>query len=129
MATAVLGAPLLLGGVASGAEATVTFSATLPVRATNWNQNVSLPRFNAALGELRAVDLTIDARMDASLRIENLAPSPATLATRVSATVAVARPGPTGTTISNDWRRESTDAGSAANTPLDPSAIKNPRRS
>ena len=44
-----LGAPLVLGRRGrTRAEATVTFSVTLPVRATDWTDNVTLPRFDAA---------------------------------------------------------------------------------
>jgi large repetitive protein len=99
LATAVLGAPLVLGTAAHAAEATVTFSDTLPMRTTDWQRNITIARFNPALGELRSVDLTINARVDGTVGVENLAGVAASLTTRLSATVAVARPGATGTTI------------------------------
>ena len=69
------------------------------MRATDWQRTVTLPRFDPALGELRAVDLTIDARLDGTMGVENLAATAASLTTRLSATVAVARPGAAGATI------------------------------
>lgn len=99
LVTAILGAPLVLGDVAYGAEDTVTFSDTVPVRLTDWTDTVTLPRFDPALGDLRAVDLSIDAHLDATMYLENLADTSASLATRLSAQVVASRPGPGGSAI------------------------------
>jgi hypothetical protein len=99
LATALFAAPLVLGSPAGAAEDTVTYSVTVPVRPTDWTDSVGFPRFDAALGELRSVDVTIAAHLDATMRIENLTSLPQSLTTRLSATVTLSRPGPAGTTI------------------------------
>lgn len=60
---------------------------------------MSIPRFDPVLGELREVDVTIDGHLDATLHVENLAAAPATLTSRLSALVTVARPAPGGAVI------------------------------
>lgn len=95
LATAAFAAPFVapLAPPAGGAEATVTYAAVLPARATDWTDVVTLPRFDPALGELRVVELTVEARLTGTIALENLGEAPVSAASRLAAAVRVQRPG------------------------------------
>lgn len=77
----------------------MTASATLPLRATDWVDSVALPRFDGSLGELRSVELRVEAHLEGTAELENLTGSPASLSTMLAALVTLARPAPGGTVI------------------------------
>jgi len=74
----------------------MTASAALPLRATDWVDSVALPRFDVSLGELRSVDLRVEAHLEGTAAVENLNDSPASLSTPLAALVTLARPAPVG---------------------------------
>ncbi len=92
LASGIVGASTLLTTPAPAAEDTQVHQVVLPVRTTSWTDSVTVPRFDPALGELRAVDVLVEAGLEGTIALENLTASPATLEASLAATVTVARP-------------------------------------
>lgn len=81
-------------GLASGVARanTVTYSATVPIEATNWSHIATLPRFNTALGELESIRVTMVGHIEGLARYENVGSTPATITIDFSAALNVKRP-------------------------------------
>jgi hypothetical protein len=63
---------LVLGSVSQAEALSLSFSDALPLRSTNWNQSVSIPRFNPSLGTLTSVELDLQASINSHVRVESL---------------------------------------------------------
>lgn len=110
LATAIVGATSFLGSPADAAKATFSASATLPLRSTDWADTVSLPRFDVSLGELRSVDLRVEAHLEGTVMFENLSDAAATLQATLAATVTLSRPSPGAAITSVQPSRVQSDA-------------------
>ncbi len=95
IATGILAAScVLVSDPAGAAERSLSFEVELPLRATDWTDSVTVPRFDPALGELRSIDVRLETRMEGTVAVENLTASDASLVSTLSSAVTVQRPGP-----------------------------------
>lgn len=74
-------ATILLAGLpaVAHAQSQQCHQDTIPLSTTNWQQQVSVPKFDPALGTLVSVDITLSGAIAGSASAENLSPSPGTL--------------------------------------------------
>ncbi|MDH3730404.1 MAG: choice-of-anchor E domain-containing protein [Acidimicrobiia bacterium] len=83
MATAVLVLVSVFAvmGSAPAHAAEVSFSDTIPIQNTNWNQTVTIMQFDPAQGTLQSVEVTITGELFGSSQVENLDPGGPTTST------------------------------------------------
>jgi hypothetical protein len=81
-----------LAGSALAGTSTVTFSDSVPLTTTNWNRQVSLTKFDPALGTLISVTLRLDGRIEGQAAVESSDTAPITITTEFRADIQVSRP-------------------------------------
>ena len=75
-------ATLLLAGLPAVAQAQTSqqcYQDSVPVSTTNWQEQMSVPQFDPALGTLVSVDITLSGTISGEAKAENLSPSPGML--------------------------------------------------
>jgi hypothetical protein len=70
----------------------ITYTATVPLETTNWTRTASLPRFNAALGILEGVSLSVTGHIEGTAKYESLDTQPAQITIQFTANLTVRRP-------------------------------------
>lgn len=79
---------------AAGAVQTVTYrSSVQPLTSTNFASSLALPLFDASLGTLRSVHISLTGSVDGNVRVESMDMGPALLTTTLGATLTLRRPG------------------------------------
>ncbi len=72
---------------------TLTYTDTIPTQVTNWNQSVSLQKFDTGLGPLNSILVSIVGTISGNIRVENTDASPATITATLSAFQILNKPG------------------------------------
>jgi len=83
----------LAGGIAPSSAAVVSFSDTIAMQLTNWDEAFSVSKFNPALGTLTSVQYTLTGTVEGSAAYENFAPTAAAITLNLSAVINVDTPG------------------------------------
>lgn len=83
-----VGAIAILAQAASAA--TVTHTDSVALEATNWNYTLSVPQFDAALGTLNSVIVTLVGYVEGSGMAENMGPGAATITLNLQADISAA---------------------------------------
>jgi hypothetical protein len=86
--TALLCGSALAGSALAGE---VSFTQSIPLTTTNWNNAVVLPKFDPDLGILESVLITLDAHIEGDIRFEELGNAPQTVTTQLSVKIEVFR--------------------------------------
>ena len=55
---------------------TITYTDTIPLQPTNWDEQLSLPRFDPALGILTEIEFLLTGEVDGTAKVENLDAAP-----------------------------------------------------
>ncbi len=71
---------------------TVSYTDTIPLTATNWDQQLTLPRFDPAVGVLTEIEFLLTGKVNGTAKIENLDAASATVTAQSYATVRLQRP-------------------------------------
>ena len=71
---------------------TITYTDTIPLQPTNWDEQLSLPRFDPALGILTEIEFLLTGEVDGTAKVENLDAAPANVTAESFATVRLQRP-------------------------------------
>ena len=81
-------------GLAGAAQAasSVTYSDSIGLATTDWNQNVSVPKFDPALGTLDSITFKLIGHVEGNARFESLDASPAVITMDLKATLTLLRP-------------------------------------
>jgi hypothetical protein len=84
---------LAIGLVSASAHAgQICTTVSFPSTHVNWNQTVSIPRFDPALGNLSQVSVSISTTMTGSMGVEDPDPTPSQVTSTVSLDCTVHRP-------------------------------------
>jgi hypothetical protein len=89
-ALALCGAALIAG--TASAQQTQVESDSIALQLTNWDDFLTVPKFNVAGATLLSVDFTLDGGAEGGARIESLDAQPATVNTAFQATITLQRP-------------------------------------
>jgi len=73
--------------------AVVSQSATVPLTTTNWSTNAEIGQFDPSLGSLHSISFGLSGTLQGSIGIENLEPTPTTVYSGLSSTIALSPPG------------------------------------
>lgn len=71
---------------------TVSYTDTIPLTATDWDQQLSLPRFDPAFGILTEIEFLLTGKVNGTAKIENLDAAAALVIAESNATVQLQRP-------------------------------------
>jgi hypothetical protein len=88
--TAAFAASVLLAP--AGFAEQVSYSDSVPLTATGWNDTLTVPKFDPALGVLQSIDVELAAHAQGSTGFENLTASSATISMTYRATGTLKRP-------------------------------------
>jgi hypothetical protein len=83
---------LALASTASAQTQTVCFTDNIPLQPTNWTGSVSIPKFNANLGELQSITFRLTGNVQGTARVESTDNSPTTVNTSFQASITLTRP-------------------------------------
>jgi len=78
----------------SAMAAVVSQSATVPLTTTNWSTNAEIGQFDPSLGSLHSISFGLSGTLQGSIGIENLEPTPTTVYSGLSSTIALSLPAP-----------------------------------
>jgi len=70
----------------------VCHTASIPLQATNWNQSMTFPKFDPALGQLVSIDFTLGGHIEGQARAESLDSSPTVVTLNFQADITLTRP-------------------------------------
>ena len=70
-------AAALIGSLALAGQTTVSDS--IPLQLTNWNENLTIPQFNPALGTLDSISIRFEVNIEGRIGVENTSPVPEVL--------------------------------------------------
>lgn len=87
---AVVGLVMAFGSTAF--SATISYSGSIPVTETDWEDSVSIAQFNPALGTLNSVQIDLDAQMESTAKFEHRGGKPATVTMGLWVNVDIQRP-------------------------------------
>jgi hypothetical protein len=76
----------------TAAAETISFSASAPLRRTNWTDSLVIPQFNPSLGQLESIDFDLAATVTGDARFENLNPTPRSVTANLRAMLEMSRP-------------------------------------
>ena len=76
LAPALIACALPLTSAAAQTPQQVCYTASIPLQSTNWNQSMTFPKFDPALGQLVSIDFTLNGHIEGSVREESLDGSP-----------------------------------------------------
>lgn len=71
---------------------TVCFNGSLPLVATNWNNTVSVSKFDTALGTLQSINFVLSGNIQGSVKIESQDTAATVVTTNFQATLTLTRP-------------------------------------
>jgi hypothetical protein len=71
---------------------TISFSASAPMRRTNWSDTLYIPQFDPSLGQLDSIDFDLNATVQGDARFENLNPTPRKVIMSLRAMLEMRRP-------------------------------------
>lgn len=86
-----LGAALLAVPAAAQTQ-TVCFNGSIPLTNTNWNNSVSVSKFDTALGTLQSISFQLSGNIAGSVKIESLDSAATVVQTNFQATLTLTRP-------------------------------------
>lgn len=78
--------------LASAQADVISFNASVPLQSTNFTSNLSVPKFNSALGTLTKVEFTLEGHVEGEAKFESLDAEPATVEMELAASIAIQRP-------------------------------------
>ena len=81
-----------LASVSTVAADTISFSASAPLRRTNWTDTLYIPQFDPSLGQLELIDFNLNATVQGDARFENLNPTPRSVTMSLRAMLEMRRP-------------------------------------
>ena len=88
----IIGSIALIGIAGSALSATVEYTDTVDLTITNWNDSVSFPLFDPALGTLLSVSFDLGGHVEGSARFESLDAAPTTVTMNLAAEIDLQRP-------------------------------------
>lgn len=77
---------------ASAQTATQCFTDSIPLQSTNWQNTVSIPKFNANLGTLQSIQFSLTGNVQGTAQAESQDASPSQVTTSFSASIQLTRP-------------------------------------
>jgi hypothetical protein len=86
-----LAALLLLGAATSQADS-VTYSGSIALAPTNWNNSLIIPKFDSALGCLDNICFSLNGHVEGTAKFESLDGGPATVTMNLQSTLTLQRP-------------------------------------
>lgn len=86
-----LAATLLVGAVTARASS-ISFSASVPLSATNWSSSMPFPKFDPALGCMDRVCFCLNGHGEGEAKFESLDGGPTTVTMNLAATLTLQRP-------------------------------------
>ena len=92
LAPALIACALPLTSAAAQTPQQVCYTASIPLQSTNWNQSMTFPKFDPALGQLVSIDFTLNGHIEGSVREESLDGSPTVVTTNFQAQITLTRP-------------------------------------
>ncbi len=91
---------LVVHAGAASAVQTVTYRSSIqPLTSTNFASSLELPLFDATLGTLRSVHISLTGSVDGNVRVESMDMGPALVTTTLAATLTLSRPGAGGAIV------------------------------
>ncbi|MBL8858044.1 MAG: choice-of-anchor E domain-containing protein [Planctomycetes bacterium] len=82
----------LFAAPAAAQTQTVCFNSSLPLVNTNWNNSVSVSKFDTALGTLQSINFVLSGNIQGAVRIESLDTAATVVQTNFQATLTLTRP-------------------------------------
>lgn len=82
----------LLASVGCALAGTLTYTGTIPLATTNWNNSISIPQFDPSLGTLTGITFILTGRVEGSAMLENLETVSADVTVDLSAKITLMRP-------------------------------------
>ena len=82
----------LFAASASAQTQTVCFNGSIPLTPTNWTNNISVSKFDAALGTLQSIQFTLGGNIAGSVKIESQDSAATVVSTNFQATLTLTRP-------------------------------------
>lgn len=76
----------------SAQAASISYSQAIPLMTTNWTQDVTVPKFDPALGTLQRVILELEGTVQGMARFESLDPTATKVTTNFKANIRLRRP-------------------------------------
>lgn len=92
LATAVLACTAPLAAAAGPTLQQVCHTASIPLQSTNWNNALTVPKFDPALGQLVSISFTLNGHIEGAARAESLDASPTVVTTNFQAQITLTRP-------------------------------------
>lgn len=71
---------------------TQCFTANVTLQSTNWNNTMTFPKFDPAVGHLVGIDFTLSASALGSIKVESLDAAPSVVTTNLQAQITLTRP-------------------------------------
>lgn len=70
----------------------ICHTASIPLQSTNWNNSITVPKFDPALGQLVSINFNLAGHIEGSVREESLDASPTVVTTNFQAQITLTRP-------------------------------------
>lgn len=87
-----LASAILLGATASAQIQQVCFTDSFPLTNTNWNGNMTVSKFDTALGTLQSIDFTLGGSIEGTAKDESTDNGPTVVTLNFQATLTLTRP-------------------------------------